>query len=653
VKSRIIKTTISHSRLVPVKHSFTYPGLYYLIDLNNPPSSSGVFSWSGFGILSLKEGDYLQRGAESLLEKARKQLEGEGFGEFKARILLVTNLRVFGYTFNPVSFYFCYNSEGQLGALMSEVNNTFGEKHLYVVPANPRSDRFFGQSAKDFHVSPFFDLNGHYQFRFSGVQDELDVAIDLFRGENLEISTRIQELSSLPFTNRALLLSLIRQPFDAILTFPRICWQAFLLKFSKKLKVYPKPNPLGRMTLRKKLPTLFQKFAMGRIFSLLRRLDKGRLDIELPEGETVSFGDPSAPERGLVIVRSYAAFTRILRFGDIGFGDSYVDGDWETPDLSGVLKVLTLNLEQVDDRALLWSWLGRAVNIARHMLCLNSIKNSRSNIQRHYDLSNDLFSAFLDRSMTYSCAIFEDEGSSLEDAQLRKIRELISKAELKSTDEVLEIGCGWGSFAITAAKEVGCRVTAITLSNEQKHFAEARIKELGLENLVTIRLIDYRLLEGSFDKIVSIEMIEAVGHRYFGQFFKKCDSLLRPGGKVVLQAITVPDKRYNGYRFGCDWIQRYIFPGGLCPSLGALRSAIAKNSSLAIHKVENFGMHYALTLREWRHRFTRSAEDLRKFGFDDTFKRQWTYYLTYCEEGFSCQALDTLHLVLEKPGEPL
>ena len=649
--AEIVRSSILHTRLHPVKHEFKYPVVYYILNLTSPPKSSRLFGMNHRGVLSFRESDFLQRENSSLLERVKKNLANENLSDFGHRVMLVTNLRLFGYVFNPVSFYFCYNQENTLGVLLAEVNNTFGEKHLYVTRAKNGEASFTSSICKDFHVSPFYDRKGEYKFRFKELAGKLDVSIDLYQDNQLQLHTRVLEKTRKPFCDKEILITLFKQPLSGALTFPRIVWQAFLLRFRRGLPVYTKPNANSSMTLRINTPTMLEKFAMRRVFALLTKLKQGEIKMVLPEGKELSFGDSSSADKGRVVIRSYATFVRTLFSGDIGFGDAYVDGDWDTLDLGAVLRVLTLNLDVVDDRSLFWSWVGRVSNIVRHFSRFNSVQNSRSNIKRHYDLSNDLFGSFLDRSMTYSCAIFKDKESSLEDAQQEKIRELISKAELKPTDKVLEIGCGWGSFAIKAAKEIGCHVTAITLSEEQKQFVEERVQKLGLNRLIEVKLLDYRKLEGSFDKIVSIEMIEAVGHKYYGMFFKVCDKLLKPGGKIVIQAITIPDQRYTFYRFGCDWIQRHIFPGGSCPSLAALSSAITKDSSLVVNRVENFGAHYALTLSEWRSRFLESFESIRPHGFDDKFKRLWIYYLTYCEEGFTCKALDTLHLVLERPGD--
>ena len=251
---------------------------------------------------------------------------------------------------------------------------------------------------------------------------------------------------------------------------------------------------------------------------------------------------------------------------------------------------------------------------------------------------------------TYSCGIFRSETENLEQAQRNKLWAMITKARIGAEDHVLEIGCGWGGFALEAVRETGCRVTGITLSKEQHAFACRRVAEAGLQDRITLLLRDYRHVEGRFDRIVSIEMLEAVGHKYFGDFFRCCDRLLKPKGLAVLQTITIPDHRYDRYRKGCDWIQKHIFPGGHLPSLGALCRAMAENSRFFVEHLENIGIHYARTLREWRLRFERNVDKVAELGFDRTFQRKWLYYLSFCEAAFGTRSLGNLQLVLTRPN---
>ncbi|MBN2704042.1 MAG: class I SAM-dependent methyltransferase, partial [Pontiellaceae bacterium] len=271
----------------------------------------------------------------------------------------------------------------------------------------------------------------------------------------------------------------------------------------------------------------------------------------------------------------------------------------------------------------------------------------------HYDLGNDFYQLFLDNeTMMYSAALFQSPEESLPLAQKRKIHRLAELADIREDHHVLEIGCGWGGFAIETAKQTGCRVTGITISEEQYKFAKKRVAQEGLENRVSIELCDYRDLQGRFDRIVSIEMLEAVGHAFYGTFFSTCDRLLNPGGRVALQVITIPDQRYDGYRANPDWIQKHIFPGGMLPSLTELSKAMTQHSAFTVEHLDNIGVYYAETLRRWRSAFEAKREELLQLGYDETFQRKWIYYLCYCEAGFQTRFTNNLHLVLTRP-EPL
>ena len=291
-------------------------------------------------------------------------------------------------------------------------------------------------------------------------------------------------------------------------------------------------------------------------------------------------------------------------------------------------------------------------NLGRHVLRWsnrNSRLGSRRNIGRHYDLSNEMFALFLDPTMTYSSAVFADENATLEEASLSKYELICQKLHLRAEDHVVEIGCGWGGFAEYAAYNYGCRVTGITISSEQLDFAQQRIARAGLEKRVELRLCDYRDMDGTFDKLVSIEMIEAVGHEYLATFFRKCDALLRPDGEMLLQAITIPDDRYDFYRRSVDFIQKYIFPGGCLPCLGGISNIVARETDMRIVHLEDFAGSYAQTLLHWRENFLASRVELHQLGFDETFQRTWDYYFCYCIAGFLERQIGLAHVLLKRP----
>jgi cyclopropane-fatty-acyl-phospholipid synthase len=395
---------------------------------------------------------------------------------------------------------------------------------------------------------------------------------------------------------------------------------------------------------------LVARFAVPRLLRTLHdSWGTGHLAVEMPDGRVHRFGPADSSRSARIRVKSPAFFRRLLLGGDMGVGESYVDGEWEADDLAAFL---TLAAENEDELGIAGR-LTRVLNLGHdvvHLLRRNTRRGSRRNIAAHYDLSNDFFALFLDETMTYSSALFEHEDQPLADAQRHKYRALADKAQLGPGDHVLEVGCGWGGFALLAAREYGCRVTGITVSARQHALARARIAEAGLEDRVEIRLQDYRDVAGTFDKIVSIEMFEALGREHWPVFFRKLDEVLAPRGLVALQAISLPDFRFEAYARHCDWIQRYIFPGSLLASLHHVTGAMSQVSRLGVHHLEDIGPHYALTLARWRETFRSRLEEVRALGFDDRFVRMWDYYLAACQAYFATRRLSDLQLVLTRPG---
>ena len=393
------------------------------------------------------------------------------------------------------------------------------------------------------------------------------------------------------------------------------------------------------------------------LLARLERIRRGHLRVILPDGETVTFAGRdggAAPVLELEVHR-WRFFSRVLRGGDVGAGEAFVDGDWDSPDLVGLTRLFLDNEAELAPPGLLGA-AGRARDRLRHLLRSNTRFQARRNIHDHYDLSNELYALFLDDTMTYSSALFDRPGLDLEAAQLRKYRRLAEWAAIRPGDHVLEIGCGWGGFAAFAASELDCRVTGITLSEEQAVVARRRIAEGGLGDRVEIRVVDYRDVAGSFDAVVSIEMLEAVGHRFLDAFFAACDRLLTPGGRMALQTITIPDQVYDRYRRGTDWIRKHVFPGGHLPSLGAVQGALARRTGFVVDRLDNIAADYAATLAEWRRRFNDAGREVLALGFDERFMRTWNFYLATCEAAFRNRQIGVLQLALgraaaaAKPG---
>lgn len=346
-------------------------------------------------------------------------------------------------------------------------------------------------------------------------------------------------------------------------------------------------------------------------------------------------------------IKDTAFYNKVISGGSVGFGESYVDGDWDTPDLSALLGLLARNQKEMGRVQRGFSLLTTQVNRLYHKARRNTLVKSKENIQEHYDLSNDFYQTFLDPTMTYSSALFESKEFSLEQAQINKIDRMLDLAGVKEGDSILEIGSGWGALALRAAKR-GCRVKTITLSQEQYAYAKELFEREGVSDQVEIALQDYRLQEGQYDAVLSCEMIEAVGREFLDSYFQIMSQSLKPGGKAVVQAITIPDERYERYSNSCDWIQKHIFPGGHLPSPGAIRQHVAHTNQAQVVETQGFGHDYAETLRRWATAFNQAESTVDALGFNETFRRKWNYYLSYCEAGFDADLIDVRHVVIEK-----
>ncbi|MCA1796202.1 MAG: DUF1365 family protein [Geobacteraceae bacterium] len=652
MNSLIYQGEVTHARFLPLKHNFQYPVYFYAFDIHELPElaqQNPLFGYNQLRPVAIHDKDYLHYGEQPLREKLHQILEEQGIFTKPHRVVLVTAARYFNYIFNPISFFYCYNSENQLQYVLAQVNNTFKEMHLYLLDTREAaSDAGFIQvpHVKQFHVSPFFTREGRYEFKLTAPEQNLDNQIHYYRNEQLALIARIKGRAA-SFTPGVLLRTIVRHPLMAALTMPRILWQAARLYWQRKLPVNTRPVPDHPLTIRHVPPGMLDR--IGRIFvrKHLSHLQQGALQLTCPEGSKQHFGENGIDEQHLN-VRENRFFRRVMLCGEIGFGEAYTDGDWSTDDLPGLLTLLAGNAELINDRKVITATLGRWLNVTRHLRRANTIKGSSRNIREHYDLSNEFFGTFLDPSMTYSAALFRDQEESLEEAQHNKLRTIIKKADIKSSDHVLEIGCGWGSFAIEAVQQTGCRVTGITLSHEQLALARERVEAVGLEDHIEFKICDYRHIEGEYDKIVSIEMLEAVGHAGLKSFFRACDRALCPGGRAVVQVITIPDHKYESYRTSADWIRKHIFPGGHLPSLGAIAKAMG-SSALTMSRLENYGLDYARTLDLWRQTLLQKREIIFQLGYDEVFLRKWEYYFAYCQAGFTNRIIDLAQLELDKP----
>lgn len=391
------------------------------------------------------------------------------------------------------------------------------------------------------------------------------------------------------------------------------------------------------------------RWAKAFVLNVLGKLNKGRIIFEDGENSVV-YGEHDAKALTAHIkVLHQDFYVDLIRGGSIGCGESYMWHHWTSNDLLTLVRVIVLNLHILDGVDSGQSWIRRLATRVLHRMNANDPEGSRRNISAHYDLSNDFFVSFLDPSMMYSSAIFPHKECSLHEASLHKLTHICERLQLRAEDHLLEIGTGWGSLAIHAAQHYGCRVTTTTLSQQQFDYAQERIREAGLEDRIELLLRDYRYLEGSYNKLVSIEMIEAVGHEFYANYFEKCASLLNDDGLMLIQAITISDQRYEQAKNSVDFIQRYIFPGGCLPSNQIVAKHVAQDTDMQIIGLEDITRDYALTLSHWRERFLAQTQDYLAQGLSGDFVRMWDYYLAYCQGGFMERVIHTSQFLIAKP----
>ncbi|AWA05569.1 SAM-dependent methyltransferase [Aeromonas hydrophila] len=395
--------------------------------------------------------------------------------------------------------------------------------------------------------------------------------------------------------------------------------------------------------------SFIDKGARQLLLNLLGRLEHGQLLLR-DGGERHSFGVAGTDLHVELVVQDPAFYHRLLLGGSIAAGETWVEGLWTSPDPVALVRLLARNLPLLDSLERRLGWLSFPFNKVRHWLNRNTLTGSRSNIAAHYDLGNTLYQGFLDSHMQYSSAIYPSAGATLEEGQQAKLRTICERLELGPDDHLLEIGTGWGGLAVYAARHYGCRVTTTTISRAQHDYAKEWIAREGLGDRITLLLEDYRKLEGTYDKLVSIEMIEAVGHAFLPDYFRQLSRLLKPGGRLLIQAITIADQRHAQYLRGVDFIQRYIFPGGCLPSVSQMAGLLARETDMQLVRLHDHGHHYARTLADWCERFLALAPELPALGYSQDFIRLWHFYFAYCEGGFWERTISLVQLEAAKPG---
>jgi cyclopropane-fatty-acyl-phospholipid synthase len=394
------------------------------------------------------------------------------------------------------------------------------------------------------------------------------------------------------------------------------------------------------------MKTRMQRLARRLFFRSLQNLEDGYLEIVCPD-ETYTFGKAASDVRAMAVIHDERFFVRAVTGADIGMGESFMDGDWSSPDLVSLVRVAVRNLRLLDSGYPLVSWARKAISRVQHRMRGNTLRGSRRNIEHHYDLGNDFYKLFLDQGMNYSSAIWAHADDSLESAQLHKLELICQKLQLRPGDQVLEIGCGWGDFALYAARHHGVHVTGLTLSPAQYQFSTQRASETSLDQgSVRFLLQDYRNTTGQYNKIVSIEMFEAVGFDHYDEFFSTCDRLLTRDGAMLLQLITLPEREFAGYRKRVDWMQTYIFPGSELASVAGIQAALTRSTRMFLVHVEEFGSEYARTLSHWSQRFLGNLKSVEALGFDVRFQRMWEFYLGWCEGAFLERYINVAQMLL-------
>ena len=390
------------------------------------------------------------------------------------------------------------------------------------------------------------------------------------------------------------------------------------------------------------------KMAKKLIISFLSDMQSGYLTFEDANGQ-FHLGNIQANLQAKIVVKDLSCYSKMMLGGSIGAGEAYMQGLWTSPDLTKVIQVLAREQAVLDKLEKRFARFMAIPSWIYHKARKNTQSGSKKNILEHYDLGNDMYEQFLDKEMLYSSAIYPHNNADLDQAQRHKLDMICQRLDLKQGESLLEIGTGWGALAIYAAQNYGAHVTTTTISDAQYDYTKARIEELGLSHQITLLKKDYRDLTGQYDKLVSIEMIEAVGHEYLASFFKTCNKHLAPHGKMLIQAITISDQRYHSYRKGVDFIQRYIFPGGCLPSVSIMTNNLSKKTDMVVTELHDIGQDYAKTLNHWHQRFDDALDKVKKLGYDDTFIRLWTFYFSYCEGAFLERRISTVHLIAAKP----
>lgn len=643
---RIFLCKTKHKRIHPIQNEFEYPLYMMQFNLSDTKlnTQSLLLSINSFNVFSLNQADYLIDKNTSILEKFNELIKQFKIKENYDELHLLTTPRFFTKTFNPVCFYYAYNLN-KLQFIVAEVTNTFKEKHMYFLPireAEIKSESYHFKKPKNFYISPFSSDDGELSFNLSDIKKNLKIIIHYSKNNRKEMIATLSGTAK-PLNSKNLIKLAFSYPLSAAKTMPRILYQAAKIHYLKKHKARRKPMATNTLTIKKDKKPKFITAYINQFKTILKQIN-GSIEIHFPSGEVELFGNQSR-ETVVLSIHSYNFFNKIVESADIGLAESYMKGEWTCSNLPELLAQFIAN------KPLFTAYKGnplvQSVLKLKHKLRHNSVANSKKNIADHYDLGNAFYKLFLDETMTYSCAYFPKPNTTLADAQRSKMAKIIDKLQIEPGMTVLEIGSGWGSMAIELAKK-GCKVHTLTLSEEQFNYAKVRFEEEKLNHLIQIDLQDYRQHQGKYDRVVSIEMIEAVGHDYLSIYFEHINNFLKDDGLAVIQAITMPDKHYAEYIKKTDFIQQYIFPGAHLPSIGHMSEIVSTKTELVLDNLESIGQHYAVTLNRWRNDFLKNYKTIKDM-YDSQFVLMWDMYFSYCEAGFKERYINAVQMVLTKP----
>ncbi|MGB3257323.1 MAG: DUF1365 family protein [Ornithinimicrobium sp.] len=660
----LVPGVVAHRRHGPVDHRLRHGVYQWLVDLDHLPRLSRPLA----KVAQFSPADHLGDPSRSIKDNVLHFARTHGVPlPARPRVVMLANARVFGYVFDPLSVFWCLDEDtDELVCVVAEVHNTYGERHAYLL--NP-DESGLSEVDKAFYVSPFYDLSGRYKLHFVLGPDRVSVTINLHR--NGELQSKPDFTANFhgrpqPVTRGGVMTQLARHPLMSQKVSALIRAHGISL-WAKGLPLQTRPNhqpPEGIVMTQSQtqvdrsddaepvMPPVDTAPVRAAVARALWRSAIRMLPVRVlwPDGQMTGGGDDESPVFEIVNAEQY--FARLGRDFKIGFGEAYMAGDWRPAaghDLADVLAPFAARLTRLVPEPL--QKFRAVADLRAPRVQRNTLDGgAKANIEAHYDLSNDLFQRFLDSSMTYSSALFdggEPFDGDLQEAQERKIDSILDMAEVRKGSRVLEIGSGWGSLIVRAARR-GAHVTSITLSSEQLALAQETVDRAGYADQVDLRISDYREVHGEFDSIVSVEMIEAVGYEFWPTYFQTIDRLLAPGGAAAIQAITMSHEQMLRTQRSHSWILKYIFPGGVLPSLRAIDEVLGEHTRLEVSSDLSFGTHYAETLKRWRARFVTNWDDIATHGFDERFRRMWEFYLGYCEAGFRVEYIGVHQLQMTR-----